>query len=130
MYLRSVATLNLDTRAGFDSGDTMTSGELDLQKYFVNPGKREMKATLAAGITTTDSGTFSYKLQESNTTVDSDFSDISGAAFTNTVDSDTGALSVQQLHFFTSKRYVRGAGTIVGGTWFVAAAVFAVKRDA
>lgn len=128
MYLRAVATLPLDVRVGYDSGDTAASAEIDFNKYFVNPGKREMKAVLATGITSTDSGTFNYKLQESNTTVDSDFSDISGATFTQVGDSDT--FTVQEIHFYTNKRYVRGTGTIAGGTWFVSAAVFAVKRDA
>ena len=128
MYMRAIATLNLDTRVGFDSGDTLSGTEIDFQKYFVNPGKREMKAVLGAGITSTDSGTFNYKLQESLTTVDSDFSDISGATFTQVGDSDT--LAMEAIHFYTNKRYVRGIATIVGGTWFVASAVFAVKRDA
>ena len=126
--MRAIATLNLDTRVGFDSGDTLSGTEIDFQKYFVNPGKREMKAVLGAGITSTDSGTFNYKLQESLTTVDSDFSDISGATFTQVGDSDT--LAMEAIHFYTNKRYVRGIATIVGGTWFVASAVFAVKRDA
>ena len=126
--MRAIATLNLDTRKGFDSGDTLSGTEIDFQKYFVNPGKREMKAVLGAGITTTDSGTFNYKLQESLTTVDSDFSDISGATFTQVGDSDT--LAMEEIHFYTNKRYVRGIATIVGGTWFIASAVFAVKRDA
>ena len=126
--MRAIATLNLDTRVGFDSGDTLSGTEIDFQKYFVNPGKREMKAVLGAGITSTDSGTFNYKLQESLTTVDSDFSDISGATFTQVGDSDT--LSMEEIHFYTNNRYVRGIATIVGGTWFVASEVFAVKRDA
>jgi len=126
--MRAIATLKLDVRIGFDSGDTLTSTEIDFQKYFVNPGKREMKAVLSAGITSTDSGTFDYKLQESNTTVDTDFSDISGATFTQVEDSDT--LTAEEIHFYTNKRYVRGSATIAGGTWFVAASVFAVKRDA
>ena len=128
MYMRAIATLNLDTRVGFDSGDTLTGTEIDFQKYFVNPGKREMKAVLAAGITSTDSGTFNYKLQDAATTVDSDFADITGATFAQVGDSDT--LAMQSIHFYTAKRYVRGSATIAGGTWFVASAVFAVKRDA
>jgi hypothetical protein len=128
MYLKAVATLTLDARVGYDSGDTAAGAEIDFNKYFVNPGKRPMKAVLVAGITSTDSGTFNYKLQDANTTVDSDFADISGAAFAAIGDSDT--LAAQELEFYTNKRYVRGTGTIAGGTWFVAATVFAVKRDA
>lgn len=129
--MRSIATLSLDGRAGFDSSDTAAGSTLDLIKYFVNPGKREMKATLIALPDTTDSGTFDYKLQEAATTVDSDFSDISGATFTQVgrnADASTGTF--QEIHFFTKQRYIRGVGTIAGGTWAVGAAVFAVKRDA
>ena len=127
MYMRAIATLQLD------HGVVTTTGagtELNLQKYFVNPGKREMKAVLGALETVSyDSGSLAYKLQHSNTTVDSDFSDISGAAFTTLQDSDTNVL--QDLHFYTNKQYVRGYRTLVGGTdWAVTCALFAVKRDA
>ena len=128
MYMRAIATLPLDVRTGFDSGDTLTSDALDLQKYFVNPGKREMKAVMGATFNvSSDSGTFDYKLQESNTSVDSDFSDITGATFTQVV-GDT--FSIEDIHFFTAKQWIRGSATIAGGSWTVVAAVFAVKRDA
>ncbi len=124
--MRSIATLSLDVRSGFDSGDTLTSDALDLQKYFVNPGKREMKAVLAASQATSDSGSFDYLLQESNTSVDSDFSNITGATFTQVGDT----YSMQEIHFYTNKQWIRGKADISGATWAVAAAVFAVKRDA
>lgn len=128
MYLRAVATLSLQQSVNNDSNDAAAQTELDLQKYFVNPGKREMKAVLSATLASTDSGTFNYKLQHSNTTVDSDFSDISGGAFTQV---GSSAPAVEDLHFFTNKRYVRGSQTISGGTnWAVTALCFAVKRDA
>lgn len=126
MYMRAIATLPLDVRGSFDSGDTLTSDALDLQKYFVNPGKREMKAVLAAVNNTSDTGTFDYLLQESTTSVDSDFTNISGATFTQVGDTYT----MEEIHFFTSKRWIRGSATIAGSTWTVAAGVFAVKRDA
>jgi hypothetical protein len=127
MYMRAIATLQLD------NGVVTTTGagtEVNLAKYFVNPGKREMKAVLGAMETAgSDSGSLAYKLQESATTVDSDFSDISGAAFTTIQDSDTN--TIQSLHFFTKKQYIRGYRTLVGGTdWATVCAVFAVKRDA
>jgi hypothetical protein len=128
MYLKAVATLTLDARVGYDSGDTAAGATLDFNKYFVNPGKRPMKAVLLAGLTSTDSGLFDYKLQDANTTVDSDFADISGATFTQI--GSSGTLAAQDIEFYTNKRYVRGTGTIAGGTWFVAATVYAVKRDA
>jgi len=125
--MRAIATIQLDHVVVTTTG---AGTEVSLAKYFVNPGKREMKAVLGALETVgSDSGTLAYKLQESNTTVDSDFSDISGAAFTTLQDSDTN--SIQQLHFFTSKEYVRGYRTLAGGTdWAVTCAIFAVKRDA
>jgi len=124
--LRAVASITLE--ATKSDSDTAGAAEVDLQKYFVNPGKREMKAVVTGVFTTTDSGTFDYKLQESNTTVDSDFSDISGATATQVGDGSTFA--AEAIHFFTAKRYVRGVRTIAGGTWAVAATLFAVKRDA
>jgi len=127
MYMRAIATIQLDNGVVTATG---AGAEVNLQKYFVNPGKREMKAIMGALETVaSDSGTLAYKLQESNTTVDSDFSDISGAAFTTIGDSDTNTL--QSLHFYTKKQYVRGYRTLVGGTdWATVAAIFAVKRDA
>ncbi len=129
MNLRAVATLTLSATNGFDSTDTAAFAEVDLAKHFVNPGKREMKALLGAKVEiASDSGSFDYKLQESNTTVDSDFSDITGATFTQVTDASTAA--VEAIHFFTAKRYVRGYGTPSGGSWNVFAALQAVKRDA
>ena len=125
--LRAVQTLQLDHVV---VTTTAAGTELDLSKHFVNPGKREMKAVLGALETVaSDSGSLAYKLQHSNTTVDSDFSDISGAAFTTLQDSDTNVL--QQIHFFTARRYVRGYRTLAGGAdWAISCALFAVKRDA
>ena len=129
MNARAFATLKLQASTGNDSGDTSAQTELDFANVFVSPGKREMKAVLSAILTSTDSGLFDYKLQESNTTVDSDFSDISGGGFTQV--GSTATPTPEELHFFTAKRYVRGHQTVAGGTsWAVTALVFAVKRDA
>lgn len=129
MYMRAIASLKLQASTGNDSADTAAQAEVDLAKYFVNPGKREMKAVIVPVLASTDSGLFDYKLQHSTTTVDSDFSDISGAAITQVGSSATPA--VNELHFFTNKRYVRGYQTIAGGTnWVVSAVLFAVKLDA
>ena len=128
MNLRAVATLTLHKAS---VSTTAAGTELDLQKYFVNPGKREMKAVVTAisAAVSSDSGAFDYKLQESTTTVDSDFSDISGAATTQVVDTDTN--TDQVIHFYTKNQYIRGYATIGGGqVWYVTAHVFAVKRDA
>ena len=116
-----------------DCGNVAATGagtELDLQKYFVSPGKREMKAVYGAVETgaASDSGTLAYKLQHSNTTVDGDFSDISGAAFSTQGDSDTPA--IQEIHFFTNRRYVRGHRTLGATTTYdVVVTLFALKRD-
>ena len=131
MNLRAVATLTLD---GGAKTVTVAGTEVILQKYFVNPGKREMKAVLSPiwGGAASDSGTFDYKLQDANTTVDSDFSDISGATFTQVSgDSDNTGATAEAIHFFTAKQYVRGYSTFAGtGTYYVAATLFAMKRDA
>lgn len=129
MNLGATATLTLDIRTAITASAAGT--ELDLQKYFVNPGKRPMLANVAPVWTASDSGTatFDYKLQESNTTVDSDFSDISGATITQ-LSADAAATAFQRVEFFTAKRYVRGYATISGGLWNVAATLLAVKRDA
>jgi len=110
---------------------TAAGTEVDLQKSFVSPGKREMKAVLACILATSDSGgTIAVKLQESNTTVDSDFSDISGASFTTLTDDGT-AKTPEEIHFFTSKRYVRDYSTISDATtWALSTLLFALRRDA
>lgn len=128
MNLGGIAALKLDGVAALVTSAAGT--ELDLQKYFVNPGKRPMRALVMPIWTASDSGTatFNYKLQESNTTVDSDFSDISGASIT-AVTADAAATAFQNIQVYTNKRYIRGYRTISGGSWTVAATLLAVKRD-
>jgi hypothetical protein len=99
-----------------DSDSTMAAGELDLGPY-VNAGKRMITGVWApfpttAAATDTDT-TLDNKFQESATTVDSDFSDISGAAFTQVLQTTT--LAFQTVNFSTNKRYIRSVITI-GGT--------------
>lgn len=121
----------MDVRSGLDSGDTAAGNTLDLQKYFVNPGKRPMKAVVGAVPTGSDSGTFDYKLQEAATSVDSDFTDITDAAITQIgVAADAATSTIQEINFFTSKQYIRGYATPLGTTWALTAAILAVKRDA
>ncbi len=130
MNLGSTATITLDIRTAVVT--TAAGAEVDLQKYFVNPGKRPMLANVAVVTTGSDSGTatFDYKLQESNTTVDSDFTDISGAAITQVVPPTDLVFTFQRVSFFTAKRYVRGYATTTAGVWNVCADLLAVKRDA
>jgi len=128
MYFGATASLTLDNRTAVIT--TAAGTEVDLQKYFVNPGKRAMLAEVLPIWTGSDSGTatFDYKMQESNTTVDSDFSDISGATITQ-VAADAAANTVQRISVYTAKRYVRGYATIGAGAWNVSATLLAVKRD-
>ena len=126
MKAAALLTLHNAALAATAAGNTV-----DLAKYFVNPGKREMKAVFAPILATSDSGgTLAYKLQHAATTVDSDFSDITGGGFT-TVTDNGAAKTPEQIHFFTNKRYVRGYATISDSTtWAITAVFFAMKRDA
>ena len=128
MYAKDTALLTLHSAT---IAATAAGTEVDLQKYFVNPGKREMKAVFAPVLATSDSGgTLAYKLQHSTTTVDSDFSDISGGGFTTVTDNGV-AKTPEQIHFYTKNRYVRGYATLSDSTtWSLVAMFFAVKRDA
>ena len=129
MNFGEIAALTLDASTGLVASGAGT--ELNLQKYFINPGKRPMSALVVAMWSGSDSGTatFDYKLQESTTTVDSDFTDISGASITQ-VASDAAANAVQRILFMTNKQYVRGYHTTTAGVWSLAAILEAVKRDA
>lgn len=109
--------------------------EIPLFPYYVSPGKREMKAVLMAYADTANvaSDTFELivKLQESATTVDTDFVDISGAAFTAVTEAATTG-TLQQIHFQTlaDSKYLRNYSTITGsGSIHVNAAALLVKRD-
>lgn len=101
--------------ANLDSDSTLSSAELDLGPY-ANAGKRQIIGVWAPGsrsaATDTD-GTFDNKFQESATTVSGDFSDISGAAFTQVAADGTPAF--QTITFSTNKRYIRSVVTL-GGT--------------
>ena len=115
---------------------TASGTEIALFPYYVSPGKREMKAVLMAYADTANvaSDTFELvvKLQESATTVDSDFTDITGAAFT-AVDETATTGTLQQIHFQTAaaSKYLREYATITGsGSIHVNAAALLVKRDA
>lgn len=102
-------------RASTLDSDATFSAELDLGPY-VNAGKHQIIGVWAPSVmslaTDTD-GTYDNKFQESATTVDSDFSDISGAAFTQVL---TNAVLAWQFTspFVTNKRYIRSVVTITG----------------
>lgn len=95
--------------------DVAATNEIDMGPY-VHTGVMELEAFWVPFSISTDATTdkvFDAKLQEAATTVDSDFSDISGAAFTQATLATVGAL--QQLSVTVTKRYLRGYLTM-GGT--------------
>jgi len=108
------------------------SAETNLDYYFVTPGRRTLKATLVAtaiAATNTDTWTVVYKLQQSTTTVDSDFVDITNAAFTSQSDSD--AAQVQEVNFAMSAGYpyIRGYNVLTGAGVVPVCELFVVKRE-
>lgn len=108
-HLVQVRSSTLDSDASYSS-------EVDMGPY-VNAGKRQVEGIWApvninAAATDTDY-TMDNKFQESGTTVDSDFADITGAAFTQ-VTAVTG-MGFQQITFAVTKRYLRSYATL-GGT--------------
>lgn len=93
---------------------TVTGSEVDLGNY-AHVGGREMKAILAIDSLGTDTDeTCNVKIQESETTVTGDFTDISGAAFT--AYAQESAALVEEIHFVAKKRYIRALATIAGTT--------------
>lgn len=82
---------------------------VDLQGS-MDPGVRNIKAYLDLGTLQGTAGTtlsLDVKIQDSATTTSGDFTDISGAAFTQLTTVGNGT-----LHFVTNKRYVRAVATI------------------
>lgn len=105
-----LTTLGPATRTSATAAATTYSGAaVDLSAY-INPGGRQMKAVLSLG-TITSTGTLNVKIQESTTSAEAGFSDISGAAFTATADS--GSLTGSEtIHFRTNNQYVRALQVI------------------
>jgi hypothetical protein len=81
---------------------------VDLQPL-THPGGRNMKAFLDVAAASGTSPTLDVKMQESDD--NSSFSDIAGATFTQAT-----AAGQQQIHFHTTKRYVRAVAAIGGTT--------------
>jgi hypothetical protein len=109
------------------------SAEVDLRYYFVSPGRRECKATLTpTPITTTNSDTWTvaYKLQESVTTVDTDFTDITNGSFSSVSDSDTVDVQAVNFSVLATSRYLRGYNTLTGTGVVPVVELFVVKREA
>lgn len=93
---------------------TAAGADVDL-KDTIHVGRREVMAILTAIPSGADTDeTLAYKLQESATTVDSDFSDITGGAFTSITQESTAA--VEKIFCNVAKRYVRAYATLGGTT--------------
>lgn len=105
---------------------TYSGAGIDLQTY-VNPGGRRMKALLSLG-NITSTGTLNVKIQESSTSAEAGYSDISGATFTATADSGSLTGGSQAIHFRTNNRYVRALGVITN-TGNVDFAVYVVAES-
>jgi hypothetical protein len=105
-----LTSLGPATRTSASAAATTYSGAaVDLQAY-VNPGGRQLKALLSIG-SITSTGTLNVKIQESSTSAEAGFSDISGAAFTATADS-ASLTGSEAIHFRTNNRYVRALAVI------------------
>lgn len=131
--MREIAPLQLISGS---IGATAAGTEVALYPYYVSPGKREMKAVLMAYADTANAASDTFelvvKLQESATTVDSDFADITGAAFTAVTEAATTG-TLQQIHFQTAaaSKFLRNYSTITGsGAIHVNAAALVVSREA
>ena len=98
------------------SDSPSASSELDLGPYVNAGGKRQIIAVWAPGIfnaaTDTDA-TYDEKLQQSATTVDTDFTDITGGAFTQ-VSGDLGSMAFQSITVNVTQRYIRSVATLAG----------------
>lgn len=96
--------------------DPAAAGEADLANY-IHAGNRELSAILQlhASTDTTTDVTVTVTMQESDTTASSDYSAITGAAFTAAVPSSDMPFN-QQIFFQASSRYVRTRALLVGST--------------
>lgn len=102
-------------RASTVTSGTTTSTEVDMGPY-INVGKREVIGVWAPGrdSTVTTDVSFANKFQESATTVDSDFGDITGGGFTTLGEAFT--LAFESIEFPLTKRYLRSYITLSGTT--------------
>jgi hypothetical protein len=108
--------------------------DVDLRYYYASPLKREVKAQLVAKNAGSDTGTLAMKIQESATTVDSDFADITGAAFTTLTDASTAGIESIYFAISTGKKFLRSQPTVTGGVanggWWGACILTMLKRMA
>ena len=131
--MKEIYPLNL---LGAIVSSTTTGTEVDLAKYYISPGRRECMATLSVINSTgvaSDTGSVIVKLQSSATTVDTDFSDVTGYTFTSVADTDcsTTSASFERLYAgLPANRYLRAVATVTGTPILaVNCDVSMVKRD-
>ena len=106
---------------------------VDLQYYFVTPGKRELCATLVAahtlGSAATDTGSLAIQVQEGADSVT--FTDITGAVFSTLTNASSAAVEDIYFALKTGSTNVRLSATVVGTPSFFGAAILSViKRQA
>ena len=105
------------SRRASSAGTSATAGqaaELDLGPY-VNVGKREAQAIVFCTFDGTDTDeTVTFKLQESATTVSSDYGDVTDGDFAAVA--AESAMAIETIKFLPTKRYLRGYATPTGTT--------------
>lgn len=110
----NVKIVDLWSSSAGTSDTAAQSTELDLGPY-VNVGKKQAYAFLTCAFTGTDTDeSATFKLQESATTVSSDYGDVTSGGFT-AVTAESAA-AIQSLSFVPTKRYIRGYVTEAGTT--------------
>jgi hypothetical protein len=113
--------------------DTTAAGtEFALSGLYASP-KREICAVLSAVFdgAGTDTGALVLKMQESATTVDSDYTDIVGATFTSLTEASVVG-DAEQIFFNVQSNslYIRGYATIAGtAAWAGALLALFLARD-
>lgn len=126
------STSSDDNPAGA-AADAYALGQILDMAPFTHVGGRQVKALAIAipGGADTDE-TVTIKVQESATTVSSDFSDITSGAFDSFAQEAADASNAfKELDIPISKRYVRAYATLAGTTpaFYVAAGLVVVPRE-
>ena len=101
-----LTTLGPETRTAAAAAVTTYSGAaVDLSTY-INPGGRQLKAILSVG-SITSTGTLNVRIQESTTTAEAGFANLTTAAAFVATASSASLTGSETLHFRTNNRYVR-----------------------
>jgi hypothetical protein len=92
---------------------TYSGATVDLQPYTA-PGGRQLKAVLNVGLTTS-TGTLNVRLQESSTTAEAGFANLTNTSvFTTTASSASlsSGVAKEEILFRTNNRYVRAVAEL------------------